>query len=127
MFFAPMLRKNAVTAPEQQGGADSGFERFMQDTFRSLMPGVYDMQEDERSWTLTIDVPGVAKNQLRVNVVGNTVSIETDKEARRHVRATYQLPDEVDVEKSDAKLEDGVLTLKLAKVASATARQIRIS
>jgi HSP20 family molecular chaperone IbpA len=121
-----MLRKNAVAAPEQ-GGADSGFERFMQDTFRSLVPGVYDMQEDDHSWTLTVDVPGVAKNQLRVNVVGNTVNIETDKQARRQVRATYQLPDEVDVEKSEAKLEDGVLTLKLGKVASATARQIRIS
>jgi HSP20 family protein len=71
-------------------------------------------------------VPGVAKNQLRVNVTGNTVSIETDKEAKRQVRATYQLPDEIDVEKSEAKLEDGVLTLKLGKVASATARQIQI-
>jgi HSP20 family protein len=126
MFFAPMLRKSAVTAPEQ-GGADTGFERFMQDTFRSLMPGVHDMQEDDHSWTLTVDVPGVAKKQLRVNVVGNTVNIETDKEARRQVRATYQLPDEIDVDKSQARLEDGVLTLKLGKVPSATARQISIS
>lgn len=126
MFFAPALKRNAVSAPKQNT-EDLGFERFMSNAFRSLVPGFHDMQEDDQTWTVTIDVPGVARNQLGVNVVGNCVDIQTTQEAPRRVQATYELPGEIDADKSEARLQDGVLTLKLAKVESAMARQIKIS
>jgi HSP20 family protein len=126
MFFAPALRRNAVAAPKQNS-SDFGFERFMNETVRSLVPNFHDMEEDEKSWTLTLDVPGVARDQLRVNVVGNTVEVASADDARRHFRAAYELPDGIDADKSQARLQDGVLTLKLAKVESATARRIEVS
>lgn len=94
---------------------------------RSLMPAVYDVQEDDASWTLCIDVPGVTREQLRVDVVGNTVTVETTAEAARRLSAAYELPNDIDVDKSEARLENGVLTLKLAKVEVAQARRITIS
>jgi len=69
----------------------------------------------------------VAPNQLRVNVVGNTVEVESAEDAKRQIRAVYELPNEIDVDRSEARLEDGVLTLRLAKVHSAIARQIKVS
>jgi HSP20 family molecular chaperone IbpA len=126
MFFAPALKRNAVSAPKQNT-EDLGFERFMSNAFRSLIPNFHDMQEDGNSWTVTLDVPGVARNQLVVNVVGNRVEVQTTEDAKRHVQAAYELPGEIDADKCEASLQDGVLTLKLAKVESAMARQIKIS
>jgi HSP20 family protein len=122
MFFAPALSNRAVAAPTQQP-ARTGFDRFM----RSLVPAFYDVQEDDASWTLSIDVPGVTREQLHVDVIGNTVTIETAEDAARQMSAAYELPNDIDVDKSEARLENGVLILKLAKVESAQARRITIS
>lgn len=125
MFFAPALRNDAMTAPRQTP-SDYGLERFLRNAFGGLAPTFHDMEEDEQSWTLRVDVPGVPREQLRVQISGNTVEVETDKECRRQVRARYDLPAEIDVDGSEAKLQDGVLSLKLAKAASAVARRIEV-
>lgn len=124
MFFAPTLNNRAIAAPiQQQTVQPSGFDRFM----RSLVPAFYDLQEDDASWTLTIDVPGVTRDQLQVNVMGSTLTVGTVEGAPRQLSAVYELPHAIDVEKSEARLENGVLTLKLAKVESAKPRHIVIS
>jgi HSP20 family protein len=126
MFFAPALKRKTEAAAPERNTFDLGFERFMNDTFGSLVPGMAGLQDDGKTWTLSMDVPGVRKDQLRVNVVGSRVDIETAPEAKRQIRATYELPGEIEVEKSEAHVEDGVLTLTLAKVESALARQIEV-
>lgn len=125
MFFAPALRSNSVTAPNRNT-SDFGLERFMRDAFGGLMPSFYDVEEDDQSWTLHIDVPGVPREQLRVQISGNTLEVETDEACRRQLRALYELPADVDADKTQAHLENGVLTLKLAKAESATARRIEV-
>jgi HSP20 family protein len=125
MFFAPALKSNAMMAPTQ-GNSDLGFERFMRDTFGSLMPGFHDMEEDDKSWTLHIDVPGVPREQLRVQIAGDTLEVETDKDCKRQLRMSWQLPAEIDAERTEARLQDGVLTLRLAKAESAVARRIEV-
>ena len=126
MFFAPVLRKGNAVAPASQDRADLGFQRFMNETVRGLFPSLYDLQEDERTWTLTIDAPGIAKGDLHVDIIGNMVKVETSRESKRQLSAHYQLPADIDAAKSQARLEDGVLTLTLAKVESAQARRIAV-
>lgn len=123
MFFAPALRSNAMTAPNS-AGSDFGLERFMRDL--GTMPRFHDVEEDDQSWTLRMDIPGVPRDQLRVQVTGNRLEVESAKECPRLVRAAYELPADIDVERTEAHLQDGVLTLKLAKAASAVARRIEI-
>jgi len=56
------------------------------------------------------------------------VKIETRKEAKRQFKAAYELPQEIDVDATTAKLENGVLTLSLAKkVPVSNARQIQVN
>jgi HSP20 family molecular chaperone IbpA len=43
------------------------------------------------------------------------VRIESKAEAKRQFKAAYELPQDIDVSSSEAKLENGVLTLKLGK------------
>lgn len=124
MFFAPALTNTAVTAPNRTT-SDFGLQRFMRDAFGGLAPA-YEMEEDEKSWTLRVDVPGVPRNQLLVQISGNMAEIRSDKECPRKLDAVYELPAEIDAEKTEARLQDGVLTLKFAKAQSAVTRCIEV-
>lgn len=124
MFFAPALTDTTVTAPNRST-SDFGLQRFMRDALGGLAPA-YEMEEDEKSWTLRIDVPGVPRNQLLVQINGNMAEIRSDDECLRKIRALFELPAEIDADRTEAHLHDGVLTLKLAKPASVVARRIEI-
>lgn len=125
MLFAPALRNDALS--RKPAGPDLGLERFFGDTFRQLGSGMPGLDEDDTSWSLTLDVPGVAKEHLAVHVESNAVRIETSQQSQRQFKAAYQLPGEIDPEGCEARLENGVLTLRLAKLPSASRRQIAIS
>ena len=71
--------------------------------------------QDDTSFTLTFDVPGIAKEQLRIGIEGSIVRIESLDGAPRQYRQAYELPQDIDASSSEARLENGVLTLKLGK------------
>ncbi|BDT67223.1 hypothetical protein os1_13940 [Comamonadaceae bacterium OS-1] len=75
----------------------------------------YRITQDEHAYSLQFDVPGIAKEQLSIGIEGSVVRIESQPDAPRTYKAAYELPQDIDVSASDAKLENGVLTLKLAK------------
>lgn len=113
MFFAPVLRTRA-TAPAYRS-FDRSFERFVNDAFFGNGFAGPGLEQDDKAWTVTLDLPGVAREDLAVSIEGAIVRIETKAEARRQYKAAYELPQEIDVEATTARLENGVLTLKLAK------------
>lgn len=76
--------------------------------------------QDEQSYTLAFDVPGVSREQLVVGIEGNTVRLSSAQGAPRTYRYACELPLDIDASQSAAKLENGVLTLKLAKVVPAS-------
>jgi HSP20 family protein len=73
--------------------------------------------QSEQAYTISLDVPGIAKDQLAVGIEGNVVRIQSKEGAARHIKAAYELPLDIDSSASDARLEHGVLTLTLAKKA----------
>jgi HSP20 family molecular chaperone IbpA len=114
MFLAataphPQLRRQAYT------NAGRSLERFMDDALRTTRSQPCTYQQDDHSFTFSMDVPGIAKDQLVISIEGAVVHITSKKEAPRNYRAAYELPQEIDTASSEAKLENGVLTLKLAK------------
>ena len=126
MFFAPVVRTRAV-APGSRS-FDRSFERFVNEAFFSptTTPGV-NVQQDDKAWTVTLDLPGVTREELSIATEGNVVRIETKAEAKRQYKAAYELPQEIDVAASGAKLENGVLTLTLAKqVPVSNVKQIEV-
>ena len=50
------------------------------------------------------------------DIEGAIVRISSKEGVSRKIRAAYELPQEIDATTSEAKLENGVLTLKLAKL-----------
>jgi HSP20 family molecular chaperone IbpA len=109
MFFAPTVRTRSYSPR----AFDRSFERFFNDAVvaqRGLQ-----FEQDEKTWTLALDVPGLSREDLTIGIEGAVVRIESKAEAKRQFKAAYELPLEVDAATSEAKLENGVLTLKLAK------------
>jgi HSP20 family molecular chaperone IbpA len=113
MFFAttarPQLNRHAY--------ANTGrtLERFMDEALRANTNSAVAYTQDETSFTLTLDVPGIAKDQLAIAIEGAIVRISSKEGAARRYSAAYELPLEIDTATSEAKLENGVLTLKLVK------------
>lgn len=112
MFFAPEFR----TAHFVPRASDRNFERFVNGALLSGPQSAPDVEQDEKSWTLSLDVPGVSRDELSIGIEGVFVRIESKPEAKRRVKKVYELPQEIDAAASEAKLENGVLTLKLGKL-----------
>jgi HSP20 family protein len=124
MFFAPALRTRAYVPAARS--FDRSFERFLNDSFSTPFNGLKVEQNDE-AWTVSLDLPGVTREQLTIDVDGAVVRVQTVKEAARQYKAAYELPAEIDAEATSARLENGVLTLTLGKKKPVvTARQIEV-
>ena len=125
MLFAPVVRTRAA-APLRS--FDRSFERFVNDAFVGATSAAgFQLEQDDKAWTVTLDLPGVAREDLSIQVEGPYVRVETRPEAKRQYKAAWELPEEIDAEATSAKLENGVLTLSLAKKAPVSnARQITI-
>ncbi len=112
MFFAPVIRRTAY-GNRPAAPADFALQRFMQSTLASQGTTV---SQDDKTVTLQIDVPGLAREQLNVTIEGQQVRLSSVEGAPRQVQRAWELADEIDASASSAKLENGVLTLVLAKV-----------
>ncbi|WP_028600778.1 Hsp20/alpha crystallin family protein [Ottowia thiooxydans] len=110
----PAVRRSAY------GPALRSLDRFLDETFTSARSAAgAKFSEDDTSWTLSLDLPGVSREQLTIAIDGQDVKIETVEGAPRQYKKAYEFPQTVDAAASTAKLENGVLTLTLAKVAPA--------
>ncbi|MCZ8252080.1 MAG: Hsp20/alpha crystallin family protein [Hylemonella sp.] len=107
MLFVPVIRRSALVPSLR------AFDRFFGDNTPTEQATT---TVEDKAYELTFDVPGVSREQLSIGIEGNVIRIETLPEAKRQYKAAYELPQDIDVSKSEAKLENGVLTLKLAKV-----------
>lgn len=120
MFFSPVRVNRAVLngygyAPSAWSRSDT-FDRFFSDALDGASVRSQ-VESDETFITLNLDVPGLSKEQLTIGVEGRIVRINSKDDAPRSFKAAYKLGSDVDAGKSEAKLENGVLTLKFAKVA----------
>lgn len=124
MFFAPAQRTRSFVPAR---GFDRSFERFLADSFFAPATTGVKVEQNEEAWTVSLDMPGVSREQLTIDVDGTVVRVQTVKDAPRQYRAAYELPAEIDAEATSAKLDHGVLTLTLAKKKPVvTSRQIEV-
>jgi HSP20 family protein len=100
-----------------------------------------DIYEDGGGITLKADLPGVSRDRLNIQIDGNTLSIEgqlsismpeglealyADVRATRYQRS-FTLSNELDTDKVNAEMKDGVLTLYVPKRAELQPRKIEVS
>lgn len=101
-----------------------------------------DVSENEQAYTVKAEIPGVTKEDIKVAIEGNNVSISAEvkkeheeKEGENLICSEryygqqsrhFSLAQDVDESKAEAKYHDGVLELILPKKAGSSRKQISI-
>jgi HSP20 family protein len=115
--------------------------RPMSREYENAMDMRMNVSEDDKSYRVSIDMPGIKKEDIEVSVEGNQITIsaevkrektsDTEKElySERFSGKAYRsfsLPFEVDSSKSEAHYDGGVLALTLPKKASSESKRLPI-
>jgi HSP20 family protein len=117
MLFSPSLFNRASRYAYTPGAYLHS--RSLENLFDGALPTAQAkvrVEKSDTSVTLSLDIPGLAKDQLTIAIEDDVVRIDSKADAPRSFNAAYQLADAIDATTSEAKLEHGVLTLKLGKV-----------
>ena len=97
-----------------------------------------DIYETAEGFVLAADLPGVSQDSLEVSVTHNVLTIKGRATGRLPGKARYQefqpasvfrqfkLGNALDTDQVDARLNNGVLRLRIPKAKAAVARQIDI-
>lgn len=98
-----------------------------------------DLEETDDSYVVEAELPGVTREDVKIELVGNELEIrgeckerEHKGELRRKTRHTdrfeyrVRLPDQVEADKIDAKLADGVLTVRVPKSERSQRQKIEV-
>lgn len=117
MIFAPVIRRHAYAAPR---AADMALQRFLHNALATPATAGVQVQQDDKAVTLQLDVPGLSREQLGIAIEGNQVRVTSAEGAPRRVQRAWELAQDIDASASSARLENGVLTLVLAKAVPAS-------
>ena len=101
-----------------------------------------DVNEDDKTFRVKAEIPGVDKKDIDVSIDGNQVSIsaEVKRESKKkdgekevyseryfgQVYRAFSLPADVDSAQAEARYENGVLSLTLPKISNGQSHKITV-
>jgi HSP20 family protein len=97
-----------------------------------------DVRDEDDAYVLTAFVPGLTAEELNIQILDDTLSVEGEYKHDETqfllselpsgaFRRTLRLPTELDADKAEAKIDNGVLTLRLPKAESARPKVIKVA
>lgn len=90
----------------------------------------YEVNEREDHFAISVDLPGVKKEELKIEVLDKSLTITGERKKLGQSLGTFKrsfvLPNTVSVDKIEAHYEDGVLQLFVPKTPAAQARTIEV-
>ncbi len=102
-----------------------------------------DVKENDKSFTVHAEIPGVKKDDIHVTIEGNQIAISAEVKNEKDIKngdkllrseryygkvyRAFTLAQDVDDETSTAKYTDGVLELTLPKKATALSKKLTIN
>jgi HSP20 family protein len=97
-----------------------------------------DIREEDDAYVLSALVPGLKAEDLNVQILEDVVTIEGEfkNDEKEYLvrelphgsfRRTLRLPAALDAGKSEARINDGVLNLRLPKVESARPKTVKVT
>ena len=99
-------------------------------------------KKDKSTFSVEIDLPGVKKEDIEVNVHDNTLSVSAVRNMKKEVKEddyymqesfygkiarSFTLPKDIDKDNVEAKLDDGRLYITLKKTPSTKTKTITVS
>ena len=122
------------------------FSRMLEEFFgergkgQGLIPAL-DITEGDGSYRVTVELPGVAKDDVHVEVEEGVLTVRGEKKTEREEKKgkarwtertygsfcrSFSLPPNADADNVEASFKDGILTLVLPKTEAAKPRQVSI-
>ena len=97
-----------------------------------------DIRDEDEAFVLSALVPGLKASDLNIQILDDVVTIEGEFKQDENeylmrelphgsFRRSLRLPAPVDADKAEAKITDGVLTLRLPKTESARPKTIKVA
>jgi len=149
---APVIVGMPDVWPSFRSEMDQRFDRFTSGfgttpfplSFKSsfLLPSpAVDITEDEASFKLSAELPGMPEKDIQVSLTGTTLMIKGEKRQDREetkkdhhltersygeFQRSFILPESIDEEKIAASFDNGVLTVTAAKKVHAAPKKIEI-
>lgn len=146
-----LVRRANLHPVDQVFGSWAPLGRLLDDTFgltardggttRAWVPAA-DIAEDEKTYTIRLEVPGVKPEHLKLELDGDRLTVSGEKrteaeeqteQVRRFERSygsfvrAFVLPETVRTESISARSEHGVLTITLPKTEKAQPRSIPVT
>ena len=102
---------------------------------------VTDIFETKEGYVFRIEIPGVPREDIQIEIVNNILTIKGQKKEQSEIRKenyyrmeshngpfsrTFHLPRDVEPDKIDAVLRDGILELKIARIEGTQSKFIPI-
>jgi len=130
----------------EERALDTVEKKELESTEEQTEPGKFympqtDIHETDEALMVTMEMPGVEKGAVDVQLEKNLLSVEGRVEFDKyeeleplyteynvgHFRRSFRISSEIDQSKIAAGIEDGVLTLRLPKAEEKKARRIELS
>jgi HSP20 family protein len=97
-----------------------------------------DVRDEDDTYVINALTPGLKADDLNIQILEDVVTIEGEFKSDEQeyllselphgsFRRTLRLPVAVEADKADAKITDGVLTLRLPKAESALPKTIKVA
>lgn len=127
---------------------EEAFDRFLDEMSSKKLNGNIaefspscDIEEDGNKYLLKFDLPGVKKDQVKVEIDGDRLTVTAERREERKSESskkylsevsygsytrTFTLPGMVEEKNIDAKFENGVLTVSVPKTEAVKTKQIPV-
>lgn len=137
---------NIMLRPTRHWNMDRMFEDFFGSPARwqaddaAFSPRT-DIQENENEISLTFEIPGMDKGDIKVSVVDGVLSVSGERKFKKEEKdanylrseirtgsfsRSFTLPDTVDADQISADYKDGLLLVKLAKKEEVKPKEIEV-
>lgn len=94
------------------------FDNLFGSTLSDVEFSNYLFDEDENNYLISLDLPGITKEDLKIEVKNNWLIVQAENKVNKHQRKyqkTLLLPKTVNLDLIEADLVNGVLTIKCPK------------
>jgi HSP20 family protein len=115
------------------------FDRYF--TRENLWTPAVDIEEDEKQYLVTMDLPGLDKKEVDIKLDGDVLTISGEKKDEKKENGknyhcleryygkferSFRLSENVNTEQIDANFKNGVLRIALPKIEKAKPKQIQV-
>lgn len=123
--MADSLTRNERNQPSRMASWTPFRDLLGFDPFQSMRGFEYDVTRTEGGYEVEVPVPGFRPEDVEVTYQDDVISVSA-KSDRRSFSRSFTVPEDVDPEKIEAKVSDGMLLLTLSRRPEAQPRRITV-